>query len=86
MAVLMLAHVAAIALGLAMGDMFWRRDGRRHHPARLGCLWGCRLRRPHRGVSFLLVRAGRYRTGVALYLACTAAVPLTVPFLGSVRH
>jgi len=25
MAVLMLAHVAAIALGLAMGDMFWRR-------------------------------------------------------------
>ena len=30
--------------------------------------------------------AGRYRTGVALYLACTAAVPLTVPFLGAVRY
>jgi hypothetical protein len=85
MAVLMLAHVAAIALGLAMGDMFWRRTV----GATILRGWdafGVVVCAGLIAVSFLLVRAGRYRTGVALYLACTAAVPLTVPFLGSVRH
>jgi two-component system cell cycle sensor histidine kinase/response regulator CckA len=85
MAVLMLAHVAAIALGLALGDMFWRRT--------VGTTilrgwdaFGVVVCAGLIAVSFLLVRAGRYRTGVALYLACTAAVPLTVPFLGAVRY
>jgi PAS domain S-box-containing protein len=82
MAVLMLAQVAAIALGLAFGDLFWRRT------VGITILRGWDVFGTVAGtgliaVSFLLVRAGRYRTGVALYLACTTAVPLTVPFLGA---
>ena len=85
MAVLMLAHVAAVALGVALGDLFWRRT--------VGTTilrgwdaFGIVVAAGLIAVSFLLVRAGRYRTGVALYLACTTAVPLTVPFLGPVHY
>ena len=85
MAVLMLAHVAAIVLGLALSDLFWR------HTLGTTILRGWDVFGIVAGagliaVSFLLVRAGRYRTGVALYLACTTAVPLTVPFLGAVHY
>ena len=78
MAVLMLAQVAAIALGMAIGDLFWRRTlGTTilHGWDAFGTVAATGLI----AVSFVLVRAGRYRTGVALYLACTTAVPLTVP-------
>ena len=85
MAVLMLAHVAAIVLGLVLSDLFWRRTVGttilRGWDV-FGIITGTGLI----AVSFLLVRAGRYRTGVALYLACATAIPLTVPFLGSVRY
>jgi len=85
MAVLMLAQVAAIALGMAIGDLFWRRTvGTTIFRGWdvFGTVAGTGLI----AVSFLLVRTGRYRTGVALYLACTTAVPLTVPFLGEGRY
>ena len=85
MAVLMLAHVAAISLGLALGDLFWRRT--------VGTTifngwdaFGVVTCAGLIAVSFLLVRAGRYRTGVVLYLACTSAMPLTVPFLGTAHY
>lgn len=85
MAVLMLAHVAAVALGLGIGDLFWRRT--------VGTTilrgwdaFGVVVCAGLIAGSFLLVRLGRYRTGVALYLACTGAMPLTVPFLGEVHH
>ena len=85
MAVLMLAHVAAITLGLALGDLFWRRT--------VGTTifngwdaFGVVACTGLIAVSFLLVRAGRYRTGVVLYLACTSAMPLTVPFLGAAHY
>ncbi len=82
LAVLMLAHVVAVLLGLALSDLFWRRTlgttVLRGWDA-FGIIAGTGLI----AVSFLLVRAGRYRAGVALYLACTTAVPLTVPFLGA---
>ena len=85
MAVLMLAHVAAVVLGLVLSDLFWRRT--------LGTsilrdwdVFGIIAGAVLIAVSFLVVRAGRYRAGVALYLACTTAVPLTVPFLGSVQY
>jgi PAS domain S-box-containing protein len=85
MAVLMLAHVATVVLGLVLSDLFWRRTlGTtilRGWDA-FGIVAGTGLI----AVSFVLVRAGRYRTGVALYLACATAIPLTVPFLGSVRY
>ena len=85
MAVLMLAHVAAVMLGLALSDLFWRRTlgtGILRDRDVFGIIAGAVLI----AVSFLLVRAGRYRAGVALYLACTTAVTLTVPFLGSVQY
>ena len=85
MAVLMLAHVAAIVLGLALGDLFWRRT-LGNTILRGWDAFGVVACAGLIAVSFLLVRAGRYRTGVAIYLACTAAVPLTVPFLGAARY
>ena len=85
MAALMIAHVGAIVLGLALGDLFWRRA--------VGTTilrgwdaFGIVACAGLIAISFLLVRAGRYRTGVVLYLACTSAVPLTVPFLGEVHY
>ena len=85
MSALMLAHVAAIALGLVLGDLFWRRTVGAtilHGWDAFGVVACAGLI----AVSFLLVRVGRYLTGVGLYLACTAAMPLTVPFLGAVRY
>ena len=85
MAVLMLAHVAAIVLGLVLSDLFWRRTlgtSILRDWDVVGIIAGAGLI----AVSFLLLRAGLYRAGVALYLACTTAVPLTVPFLGSVQY
>jgi PAS domain S-box-containing protein len=82
MAVLMLAQVAAIVVGMAIGDLFWRRTVGTtilHGWDAFGTVAGTGLI----AVSFLLVRAGRYRTGVALYVASTTAVPLSVPFLGA---
>jgi PAS domain S-box-containing protein len=67
---------------MAIGDLFWRRTlGTTilHGWDAFGTVAATGLI----AVSFVLVRAGRYRTGVALYLACTTAVPLTVPFLGA---
>jgi PAS domain S-box-containing protein len=85
MAVLMLAHVGAIGLGLGLGDLFWRRTVGTtilHGWDAFGVVACTALI----AVSFLLVRVARYRTGVVLYLACTSAMPLTVPFLGAVHY
>ncbi|HEX7599626.1 MAG TPA: PAS domain S-box protein, partial [Polyangia bacterium] len=85
LAILMLAHFAAVLFCTLAADAFWRRTLGR--PILLGpegflLLAGTLLIL----LSFLLLRGGRSRWGSALYIVAAAGFPMTAPFVGHARH
>jgi len=85
LAALQIVHVLATLLGTLAASVFrlhWVKDSLLWGP--LGqALLSCTLLIL---VSYVLVRVGRYRVGLALYIAASALFPLWAPFAGTAPH
>ncbi|MBN2574234.1 MAG: PAS domain S-box protein [Deltaproteobacteria bacterium] len=85
LAVLTLVHLLAVILSSAIGTVFrWHMTSKMllRGPLFYALLSSCLLVL----AAYALVRTGRYRVGVGLYVASTLCLPLLVPFVGGSLH
>jgi two-component system cell cycle sensor histidine kinase/response regulator CckA len=85
LAALQIVHVLAALLGTVAASVFrlhWTEDSLLWGPLGLALL-SCTLLILF---SYVLVRAGRYRGGLGLYISATALFPMLAPFAGLAPH
>ena len=85
LAALEIVHLAATLSGTVAASVFrlhWVKDSRLWGPLGLALLV-CTLLIL---VSYILVRGGRYRWGLGIYITATAIFPLSAPFAGEPPH